>query len=83
MLSHNEIAESIESQDAAFGDESVSGASQIEEVLNRAYEIHRAHGGLFGYDHEEWLQAQRELAGGNRVDHGGAKEVARDKTFTC
>jgi hypothetical protein len=45
-------------------------------VLNRAHEIHRAHGGLFGYDLEDWLEAERELAGRNRPDHLQAEETA-------
>jgi len=36
-------------------------AMQIEMVMYRAHEIHSAHGGLFGYDLEDWLQAEREL----------------------
>lgn len=68
MLSHNEVAEKIESQEMIFTEHEVGEALQIEEVLNRAYEIRRAHGGLFGYDLEDWLQAERELAERNRAD---------------
>jgi hypothetical protein len=34
-----------------------SEALNITEVLRRAREIHRQHGGLFGYDYEDWVQA--------------------------
>lgn len=34
---------------------------QIEEILRRAREIHRQHGGVFGYDLEDWSQAWTEL----------------------
>jgi hypothetical protein len=68
MLSHNEAAEIIESQEMIFTEREVGEALQIEEVLNRAYEIRRAHGGLFGYDLEDWLQAERELAERNREE---------------
>jgi hypothetical protein len=61
MLSHDEIVETIDSQTVNFGEGAVSEAVQIEEVLNRAHQIHRSRGGLFGYDLEDWLQAQREL----------------------
>jgi Protein of unknown function (DUF2934) len=68
MLTHNEIAETIESQEVIFSKDAVSEAFRIEEVLNRAHQIHRGHGGLFGYDLEDWLQAERELAERNRPD---------------
>jgi hypothetical protein len=32
-------------------------ALNITEVVRRAHEIHRQHGGLFGYDYEDWVQA--------------------------
>jgi hypothetical protein len=32
-------------------------ALKIEEILRRAREIHRQHGGMFGYDFEDWVQA--------------------------
>ena len=67
MLSHDEVAEKIESQEMTFGEKAVGEALQIEQVLNRAYEIRRAHGGLFGYDLEDWLQAEQELAEKNRT----------------
>ena len=76
MLSHNKVAEQIELQDVTFGGSAVGEALQIEEVLNRAHEIHRAHGGLFGYDLEDWLQAERELVGRNRPGHFQAEDAA-------
>ncbi len=76
MVSHDEIAERVESQVANFSKEAVSEAFRIEEVLNRAHQIHRARGGLFGYDLEDWLQAERELAEGNRVDQVWVEETA-------
>jgi Protein of unknown function (DUF2934) len=76
MVSHDEIAERVESQAAIFGKDTVSQAFRIEEVLNRAHQIHRARGGLFGYDLEDWLQAERELAEGNRVDQLWVEDTA-------
>jgi len=77
MLSHDKIAETIDSQEVMFDEEAVYRASQIEEILNLAYQIHRSHGGLLGYDLEDWLQAQRELAGRNRADQFRVKETER------
>lgn len=34
---------------------------RIEKILLRAYQIHREHGGMFGYDFEDWAQAWGEL----------------------
>jgi len=68
MLLDNKLAESIEWQDVIFSGDAVSEALHIEDVLNRAHEIHRAHGGLFGYDLDDWLQAERELFERNRPD---------------
>jgi hypothetical protein len=75
MLSHDEVAEKIESQEMILSQHAVDEAMQIEEVLNRAYEIRRAHGGLFGYDLEDWLQAERELAERNRTDKPRVEET--------
>jgi hypothetical protein len=35
----------------------------IEEVVRRAHRFHREHGGLFGYDLEDWNRAWREKPG--------------------
>jgi len=32
-----------------------------EEIRERAYEIHVERGGIYGYDFDDWLQAEREL----------------------
>ena len=55
------VAGQIEFESSVYNGNTAAGAMQIEMVLNRAHEIHRAHGGLFGYDLEDWLQAEREL----------------------
>jgi hypothetical protein len=89
MLSHKEIAETSESQEVTFGKDDVSRALQIEQVLNRAYEIHRVRGGLFGYDLEDWLEAQRELSDVSRADHFRVEEAVhaaslpRDQERNC
>jgi sugar/nucleoside kinase (ribokinase family) len=47
---------------------------KIEEVLRRAREIHRQHGGVFGYDFEDWAAAWRELPQSNGSDSRFAVE---------
>jgi hypothetical protein len=32
-----------------------------EEIRQRAFEIHIEHGGIHGYDLDDWWQAEREL----------------------
>ena len=76
MLTHDEIAEKTESQVVILSKDAVSEAFRIEEVLNRAHEIHRARGGLFGYDLEDWLQAERDLAERNGSDQFWAEDTA-------
>ena len=75
MFSHNRVGGRIELQEVIFDENAVSEAVQIEEVLNRAHEIHRAHGGLIGYDLEDWLQAERELAQKHQSNHFRVKET--------
>jgi hypothetical protein len=75
MHSHDEIAQSIESQEVVIDGDAISEFSKIKEILNRAYEIHRSHGGLFGYELEDWLQAQRELTSMNHDDQSRVTET--------
>jgi len=48
-------------QQTTFSAAEASEVVRIEELLRRAHQIHRAHGGLFGYDLEDWLEAEREM----------------------
>jgi hypothetical protein len=34
--------------------------TKLERIVRRAREIHREHGGWFGYDFEDWVQAWSE-----------------------
>ncbi len=67
----------MKSPEVAFSDDALGAAWWIEEVLSRAHEIHRARGGLFGYDLEDWLQAERELAERSRPAEYQATDAAR------
>lgn len=75
LLLHNKVSRQIEWQDPNFGGDAASEALRIEEVMIRAHEIHRARGGLIGYDLEDWLQAERELIEKNRSDNFQAEEA--------
>jgi hypothetical protein len=51
---------------------------RIEEILRRARQIHREHGGFFGYDFDDWAQAWEEpprTAVRAEVQSVGAKEA--------
>jgi hypothetical protein len=39
----------------------LAGAPSLEEIRQRAYEIHLERGGAHGWDQDDWLQAERDL----------------------
>jgi hypothetical protein len=45
----------------ATTDSRATDAFRIEEIVRRAHQIHRQHGGFFGYDFEDWVLAWRDL----------------------
>jgi hypothetical protein len=53
-------------------------ALKIEEVLRRARQIHRQHGGIFGYDFEDWAEAWGILSADSRQTNF---EVAAETDF--
>jgi len=61
MLQHNEIRDGKETLGIRPAGFQNSGSLRIEEILQRAREIHRQHGGVFGYDFEDWARAWTEL----------------------
>jgi hypothetical protein len=63
MNLHGKVAERIELEHGNFSEDAAGEALHIEEILHRAHQIHRARGGLIGYDLEDWLQAEREWIG--------------------
>jgi hypothetical protein len=60
MLLLNAMQNQIETPQTA-ATRSQGESFRIEEILQRAYQIHRERGGMFGYDFEDWAQAWREL----------------------
>ena len=61
MLQHTEIRSVKETPGMHAAGFHTQESPKIEEVLRRAREIHRRHGGVFGYDFEDWAEAWREL----------------------
>jgi hypothetical protein len=60
MLQRSEIRDPMETPEMGAASPHASEALKIEEILRRAREIHRQHGGMFGYDFEDWVQAWSE-----------------------
>jgi hypothetical protein len=55
-------------------DPKATDAFSLEKIVRRAHQIHRQHGGLFGYDFEDWVQAWRDLpqvASRTQMEHPG------------
>jgi hypothetical protein len=42
-------------------DPTATDTFSIEKIVRRAHQIHRQHGGFFGYDFEDWAQAWMAL----------------------
>jgi hypothetical protein len=62
MLQRNEIQNPMEAPEVHPAISEATDALKIEEVLRRARQIHRQHGGIFGYDFEDWAEAWRILS---------------------
>ena len=67
MLGRHKIRSERESQEAHLENLELENARTIENLLHRAHEIHREHGGILGYDLEDWLQAEKELGEEHRA----------------
>lgn len=61
MVSTSAMLHQSESAELGTADPKATDAFSIEEIVRRAHRIHREHGGLFGYDFEDWVQAWRDL----------------------
>ena len=62
-------------------DPKATHAFSIEEIVRRAHQIHRQHGGFFGYDFEDWVQAWRDLpqtAKGTQLE-----QLSEPQSTTC
>jgi hypothetical protein len=63
MRSENEVHDHFETQDLYAANPDANETGKIEEIFRRAQKIHREHGGVFGYDFEDWLNAWKEPPG--------------------
>jgi hypothetical protein len=57
MLQGNEILDRTELGESRATQGERSDALNIEEVVRCAHQIHRQHGGIFGYDFDDWVLA--------------------------
>jgi len=76
MLLDMVVPEHLEIAGVVATNPQAGDAFMIEEILRRAREIHREHGGIFGYDFEDWTQAWRELPQGGSRDTVNEKRAA-------
>jgi hypothetical protein len=51
----------VDMQDMRAADLQANDGLRLDEILERAQEIHREHGGILGYDFEDWVQAWGEI----------------------
>jgi hypothetical protein len=78
VLQHNEIREGKETTGIHPAGFETGDSLKIEEILRRAHEIHRQHGGIFGYDFEDWAQAWTDLP---QSTSGPELQFAADNEF--
>jgi hypothetical protein len=81
MHLHSKVAERVESEDGIFSEDAVSESLRLEEILHRAHQIHRARGGLIGYDLQDWLEAEHELFDTDRPEHFQPEETVHQEPF--
>jgi len=73
MLQRNKIRDPIGTPEMRVASPEAREVLKIEEILRRAREIHRQHGGMFGYDFEDWAQAwsaRPERSSGTELELG-------------
>lgn len=61
MLLSSVMPDELEISEMGAANPEAKDGFKIETILRRAREIHRQHGGMFGYDFEDWVQAWSEL----------------------
>lgn len=61
MVLASAIPHQSEIADLRSADSKTTDTFSIENIVHRAHQIHRQHGGFFGYDFEDWVQAWRAL----------------------
>jgi hypothetical protein len=61
MRSQINIDHQSEMRDIPAANPAAMDGPKIDEILRRAQKIHHEHGGVFGYDFEDWLQAWDEV----------------------
>jgi len=72
--------------DLRSADSKATDTFSIENIVRRAHQIHRQHGGFFGYDFEDWVLAWRDLPqtasgrGMEQVVENSNESVPEDRT---
>ena len=58
----DETHETHETLELEYKQPELAGTPSVEQIRQRAYEIHLERGGVDGWDQDDWLQAERDLA---------------------
>ena len=77
MLIASAVQGQIEVQEPVAIESQAQGGVEIEKIILRARRIHREHGGLFGYDFDDWARAWSEPQGSTPREGEAASENGR------
>lgn len=77
MLITSAAQDQIEVQEPVVIESQAQGGVEIEKIILRARRIHREHGGLFGYDFDDWARAWSEPQGSSPRESEAADENGR------
>ena len=72
MLIASAVQGQIEVQEPVAIESQAQGGVEIEKIILRARRIHREHGGLFGYDFDDWARAWSEAKGSSSPNESKA-----------
>jgi hypothetical protein len=62
MLLLSAAKANLETANAAAPDSQAKNGSRIEDVVRRAQQIRREHGGFWGYDFDDWAEAWQQIS---------------------
>ena len=82
MLIASEAQGAIEVREPVAIEPQARGGVEIEKIILRARRIHREHGGLFGYDFDDWARAWSEPQGSSPNESEAASENAKKSVPT-
>ncbi|MGH7866942.1 MAG: hypothetical protein ACREP9_04725 [Candidatus Dormibacteraceae bacterium] len=76
MVIRGEIENRGRFQQVVFSGGDAGEAVKTKELLRRAHQIHWNRGGLFGYDLEDWVEAEHGISAAIGQPRGEPEQVA-------